>query len=311
MKQLLAPVRSPSPGGPPRPDSDDADFESDSATLGQRFATWLSHFVLYLSAVMTAGALGLYFLWRLPIPQEAAQLFRNAGDSPRPRPPSVVATPASPRLPGVSPIVVVPPVLPSSPIVATSPTEPATDPATAGVTEPDTPATPLAETPLEVISPPPQAEIEQLLAKAQQQMENRQLTAPASGNALRSYQRILELEADHPAALEGIERIAAYYRDIAEQTRQQGRLEESLNYIGRGLQASPKNERLLNLRREVRVARQREQEQRQARAEEARQQQQQIERDEQSQFRQRSIEPPQPWWQRPASPTNDSGFNQR
>ena len=142
-------------------------------------------------------------------------------------------------------------------------------------------------------------------------MENRRLTAPAGGNALRSYQRILELEADHPAALEGIERIAAYYRDIAEQTRQQGRLEESLNYIGRGLQASPKNERLLNLRREVRLARQREQEQRQARAEETRRQQQQIEREEQNPFNQRSIEPQQPWWQRPAPPVNDSGFNQR
>ena len=308
---------SSSPDSPPPLDSDDTDFESDSTTLGQRFTTWLKHFALYLGAVMTACALGLYFLWRLPIPQEAAQLFRNAGDSPRPRPLSAVVAPALPRSPSGSSTAVTPPVAPavapnSPPTVATPSTEPAADPAAApGVPETEASAAPLTETPLEVVAPTPQAEIEQLLAEAQQQMENRRLTAPAGGNALRSYQRILELEADHPAALEGIERIAAYYRDIAEQTRQQGRLEESLNYIGRGLQASPKNERLLNLRREVRLARQREQEQRQARAEEARRQQQQIERDEQSQFRQRSIEPPQPWWQRPAPPTNDSGFNQR
>ncbi len=45
---------------------------------------------------------------------------------------------------------------------------------------------------------PQQQEIQQLLADAQQQMDNRRLTAPASGNALRSYQRVLELEADNP-----------------------------------------------------------------------------------------------------------------
>jgi hypothetical protein len=166
--------------------------------------------------------------------------------------------------------------------------------------------------PTEQAGPPtPQTQIEQLLTEAQQQMESRRLTAPASGNALNSYRRILELEADNPAALEGIERIAAYYRDIAEQTRQQGRFEESLAYIGRGLQASPKNESLLNLRQEVRLVRQREQVQRQALAEAARRQQAERDRDEQNQHRQPVPPAQQPWWQQPAAPASDSGFNQR
>jgi hypothetical protein len=306
MKPLPASASPPLPNDPPAPNGDDADLEPDVATLGQRVATWLRHFTLYLGAVITAGALGLYFLWRLPIPQEAAQLFGSAGDLPRSRPlATVVAPPAKPPL--------ATPVAPGAPVmVAPQAPPPATDPAAIPVdAETPVPAAPLAEPPVEVVSPSPTAEIEQLLAEAQQQMESRRLTAPASGNALRSYQRILELEANHPAALEGIERIAAYYRDIAEQTRQQGRLEESLNSISRGLQASPKNERLLNLRREVRLLRQREQDQRQARTEEARRQQQQVERDEQNQFGQRIIAPPQPWWQQPAPPANDSGFNQR
>ena len=307
MKQSLAPATPKFPDNPPAPDADDADFEPESATLGQRFATWLKHFVLYLGAVMTACAFGLYFLWRLPIPQEAAQLLGSASDSPRSRSLATIVAPPPARSPS-APAVVAPPVAPDSPPIAAPPSPPtATDP---GLTETAVPTAPLAETPAEESAPPPpQAEIDQLLAEAQQQMESRRLTAPAGGNALRSYQRVLELEADNSAALEGLERIAAYYRDIAEQTRQQGRLEESLAYVGRGLQASPKNERLLNLRREIRLARQREQEQRQARVEEARRQQ--AERDEQNQLRQRMVEPQQPWWRQPPPSANDSGFNQR
>lgn len=311
MKQSLAPASPKFPDNPPAPDADDADFEPESATLGQRFATWLKHFALYLGAVMTACAFGLYFLWRLPIPQEAAQWLGSAGDSPRSRSLATVVAPPPARSPSAL-AVVAPQVAPDSPPIAAPPSPPtATDPATdPGLTETAVLTAPLTETPAEEAAPlPPQAEIDQLLAEAQQQMESRRLTAPAGGNALRSYQRVLKLEADNSAALEGVERIADYYRDIAEQTRQQGRLEESLAYVGRGLQASPKNERLLNLRREIRLARQREQEQRQARVEEARRQE--AERDEQNQLRQRMVEPQQPWWRQPATPANDSGFNQR
>ncbi len=284
----------------------DADDDLDSIPFGQRLTTWLKHFALYLSAVAAACIFGLYFLWRIPIPQDTSQLFKSVGDSPRPRPLSAVVAPSG---------------SPAKPPTATPPGSVATAPA---ATDPNAPPDesasippPLADALAEEVGPPtPQTQIEQLLTEAQQQMESRRLTAPASGNALNSYRRILELEADNPAALEGIERIAAYYRDIAEQTRQQGRIEESLGYIGRGLQASPNNESLLNLRQEVRLAKQREQEQRQAEAARRRQQEQEQaerEREEQNQPRRQPVVRPaqQPWWQQPAPPAGDSGFNQR
>lgn len=143
-------------------------------------------------------------------------------------------------------------------------------------------------------------------------MDNRRLTAPASGNALRSYQRVLELEPNNPSAIEGIQRIATYYQDIAKQSLLQGRTDESLAYINRGLRAMPKNETLLNLRKEARLAKQREEEQRQALlAEKRRQEAEQM----QELSRQPPQEPQQTWWQRqqpqPQPHFNESGFNQR
>ena len=145
-------------------------------------------------------------------------------------------------------------------------------------------------------------------------MDNRRFTAPASGNALSTYRRILELQPNHPVALEGIQRITTYYQDIAQQSLQQGRLDESLAYINRGLRATPKNDALLNLRRQVqqvqRVARQREREEQQKQAalvEEM--QRQQLEQIRQEQQRRQQEE--QPWWRQPSNRNENSGFNQR
>jgi hypothetical protein len=160
--------------------------------------------------------------------------------------------------------------------------------------------------------PTPQVEIKQLLTEAQQQMDSRRLTAPASGNALQSYQRILELEPDNADARAGIDRIAAHYRDIAEQSLSQGRPDESLAYIGRGLRATPQNQDLLNLRRQARLI---QQQREQAQLEEMRRQQAEQELAEQQyqeRLRQQRIqEQQQPWWQQPPAYDNSSGFNQR
>ena len=147
-----------------------------------------------------------------------------------------------------------------------------------------------------------------MLTEAQQQIENRRFTAPASGNALSTYRRILELQPDHPAARDGLQRITTYYQEVAQKSLQQGRLDESLAYINRGLRASPQNNALLSLRRQVQQAKRREQEaQRQAALEEARRQQL-----EQIQVEQRrEQEQQQPWWRQPSNPADSSGFNQR
>lgn len=156
-------------------------------------------------------------------------------------------------------------------------------------------------------------EIEKLLAEAQQQIDNRRFTAPASGNALSSYRRILELRPDQPAALEGIQRIAAYYREAAQQSLQQGRVEEGLGYINRGLRTAPNNDALLNLRQEAHRAKQRQQEiQRAAQQELQRQQAEQarLEQQQRAIQQQQQQQQPSPWWQQP-SQSQDSGFNQR
>jgi len=210
---------------------------------------------------------------------------------------------------------------PATPTAATDiQPSPEAQPAAASPGQAEQPATPPTETAAEAVPPPPptpQAEIEQLLTDAQQQMENRRFTAPTSGNALSTYRRILELQPDHPTALEGIQRITTYYRDIAQQTLQQGRLDESLAYINRGLRATPQNDALLSLRRQIqqaqRAARQREQQERQRQAALEEIQRQQLELIRQEQLRRQPDQQQQPWWRQPSNNNDNSsgGFNQR
>lgn len=297
---------------------------------------WLKNFSLYLSAVVVACATGLFFLWHIPILQDLPQLLKGVSDTSPSRLSSATAAPSTLASRGQVPSLQSSPQTSTtasdqpSPLtgaitVTTSPPATATEPiAEPPSTAPEQQTTPevgqvdssvsQTETPTETPTTPPtpQQEIEQLLADAGQQMDNRRLTAPASGNALRSYQRVLELEPNNPSAIEGIQRIATYYQDIAKQSLLQGRTDESLAYINRGLRAMPKNETLLNLRKEARLAKQREEEQRQALlAEKRRQEAEQM----QELSRQPPQEPQQTWWQRqqpqPQPHFNESGFNQR
>ena len=144
-------------------------------------------------------------------------------------------------------------------------------------------------------------------------MASRRITAPASSNALSTYQRVLELEPGNSAALQGIQNIAAYYRNVAEQSLRRGRPDESLAYISRGLRATPQNANLLNLRQQALLT---QQQREQAQQEEIRRQQMEQELAEQryqEQLRQQRAQESQvPWWQQPpGSNSNIGGFNQR
>ena len=341
LQQTLRPAPPPPDHrAPPEPEPDEA-LEQFS------LIRWLKHFVVYLGAVATICLLGLYFLWQIPFLKDPSQLLGIVDDSRAPRPTAATAPPAAPVPPAApaapvqaapSPPAVNPPAVPGQPpaptdAVATATAPPATptaatdvqpspeaQPAAASPGQAEQPATPPTETAAEAVPPPPptpQAEIEQLLTDAQQQMENRRFTAPTSGNALSTYRRILELQPDHPTALEGIQRITTYYRDIAQQTLQQGRLDESLAYINRGLRATPQNEALLSLRRQIqqaqRAARQREQQERQRQAALEEIQRQQLELIRQEQLRRQPDQQQQPWWRQPSNNNDNSsgGFNQR
>ena len=320
MKQTSSTAEASLPSDPSTPNFGD---DTHSMSIGVRFFTWLKHFALYLGTVAIIFVIGFYFLLRIPIPQDAAQLFKIAGNQAMPK--TLVAV-LSPPAPIVSiPIIPPPPTVNSAsavPGLRSVPTNsgiPTLLPATETADDPNV-APPLPEQPVvtsadssdpavEVLGPTtPEMEIEKLLVDAQQQIDNRRFTAPASGNALSSYRRILEIRPDQPAALEGIQRIAAYYRDAAQQSLQQGKVDEGLGYINRGLRAAPKDDTLLSLRLEARRAKQRQQEAQRTLQEEVRR-----ERVERAQLEpKRTIEEQQQpsWWQQP-SQSQDGGFNQR
>lgn len=145
-------------------------------------------------------------------------------------------------------------------------------------------------------------------------MDSRRITAPANGNALNTYRHVLELQPENPVALAGIQRIAAYYQNAAEQSLRQGQPDESLTYLGRGLRAVPNDQALLSLRREAQLAKQREQEEQERQKRQALQEamrRQQAEGQRREEFRRREMEAQQPWWQQPPNYQNSSGFNQR
>ena len=319
---------------PPPPDAtsatDSTESRQDLSTLGAGFLNWFAHFTLYLGAVAVILAIGLYFLWQIPVPEDLTQMFKSAGHTVPARSLASAASssstsvnaPTSPLQPLANPATNTPEIAVATP----PPVTPGTDtdpnappqvveslPAAPPPTDEDQPETLAEETaPIEEPLPPtPQAEIAQLLTEAQQQIDSRRLTAPANSNALRSYQRVLELDPGNAAAQAGIEQIAAYYRKVAEQSLQQGRPDESLAYIGRGLRAAPQHRELMNLRQQARLI---EQQRELAQQEALRRQQAEeelAERQYQERLGQQRAQEPQIWWQQPPTYNDSPGFNQR
>ena len=95
------------------------------------------------------------------------------------------------------------------------------------------------------------SQVSQLLAKAEQQLRNSQLLIPAGDNAYESYLQVLGLDPENRKAQEGVARIATHYQQLAEQYRQQGKLQKSLVQIEKGLGIMPKHPGLLTLRKEI------------------------------------------------------------
>lgn len=291
------------------------DTEPDVPSMGAGFRRWLKCFALYLSAVIAAGLIGWFFFWQLPLPHDLTTLVGDTGNVPRYRSTPSASAPfvtAAPELPTATDTASEqPPDSTETATAALPATEPADDPNAPASDTSTEAADTVAETPSEESTPlSPQAEIEQLLAEARRQMDNRRITAPAGGNALLTYQRVLELQPGHPGAVEGIQRIAAYYWDVAEQRFRQGRFDEGLSYINRGLRAAPDNRALLSLRQEIRATQQRQQEERALRLEMERQWAAEQARQEQIR-RERQMQSQEPWWRQAPQHSVNEGFNQR
>ena len=90
-----------------------------------------------------------------------------------------------------------------------------------------------------------QIEIDQLLARAESQLENQQLVAPAGNNALESFDRVLAIRPDSPEAIAGKNRIASAYLSQANAALESEDLPASLRAASDGLKAVPQHPELL------------------------------------------------------------------
>ena len=91
----------------------------------------------------------------------------------------------------------------------------------------------------------PQQEMTRLLARAEQQIASSKLTTPTGNNAYETYQAILQLDAQHSAALASIEQIKSLYTAWAEQALQRGDFQRAETIYTKALSISPDDPSLL------------------------------------------------------------------
>ncbi len=101
-----------------------------------------------------------------------------------------------------------------------------------------------------------QQQILTLLALAEQQIHNKQLTLPANNNAFATLQQVLELEPEHPQALAGIQWVADSYTELARERLQNNHEQQSLKLIDKGLRVVADHPPLLALRQQIEQRRQ-------------------------------------------------------
>ena len=93
-----------------------------------------------------------------------------------------------------------------------------------------------------------QARIAGYLALAEQRLAEDHLYEPAEDNAIHYYRQVLGWMPQHEAALDGLARVAARYVALSEGAFRQREYGMALEYIHRGLEASPDDPTLLALR---------------------------------------------------------------
>ena len=94
-------------------------------------------------------------------------------------------------------------------------------------------------------------EITQLLAQAERQWHKNHLTQPDTDNAYDTYRKILELDANHHKAKQGIQRIADQFEKKAIHSKQAKRWTTSFAFVEQGLKIQPDHVRLQKLSQEI------------------------------------------------------------
>ncbi len=86
------------------------------------------------------------------------------------------------------------------------------------------------------------------LAKADGALRSRRLTSPARDNAMFYFRKVLDLDPNNPAALQGTAKVADAYGDLAEANLQEFKYSQAKIYIEKGLSLTPSSPRLLALK---------------------------------------------------------------
>jgi len=101
------------------------------------------------------------------------------------------------------------------------------------------------------LTPEQELKIKDLLELAQIHYEVGYITAPSGSNALWAYHQVLEIDPYNKPAKDGLEKIADLIEQQAEKLYQENKLNESLEKIEEGLEAIPKHEGLLKLKKQI------------------------------------------------------------
>jgi serine/threonine protein kinase len=110
-----------------------------------------------------------------------------------------------------------------------------------------TPAPPAAQE----IKPHVDPRVAEWLKTAGKYLDDWNLTAPAGANAYEEYQKVLKLDPENAAALNGMKLIADRYATLADKRIDSGRYTQALEYVALGLEIDPRNKRLWNLREQA------------------------------------------------------------
>lgn len=110
---------------------------------------------------------------------------------------------------------------------------------------------PLAEKVIAPLTPEQELKVKDLLELAQIHYDVGFITAPSGSNALWAYRQVLEIDPYNKPAKAGLEKIADLCEQQAEDLFQQNNISESLVKIEEGLEAVPKHDGLLALKKQI------------------------------------------------------------